>query len=113
MPRIIVALVGAGLLAGAVLWAPAAGRAADPRTLSASDCLSEAQQRQAVSSGKAVTLAAAIRASKRRAPGEVVRAQLCRQGDGSFVYVLTVLARNGKVSRALVDATDGALAGIH
>jgi len=112
MPRIIVALAGAGLLAGAVLWAPAASRAADPRTLSASDCLSEAQQRQAVSSGKAVTLAAAIRASKRRAPGEVVRAQLCRQGEG-FVYVLTVLARNGKVSRALVDATDGALAGVH
>ena len=71
-------------------------------------CLGKEQQRQAVSSGKAVRLAVAIRNSKRRSPGEVVRAQLCQDGN-SLVYVLTVLARNGKVTRTVINAADGAV----
>jgi uncharacterized membrane protein YkoI len=38
--------------------------------------------------------------------GEVVRARLCRQERG-LVYVLTVLAQDGKVTQARVDAADG------
>ena len=38
---------------------------------------------------------------------EVVRARLCDHGKG-LVYVLTVLARDGKVGTASMDAASGA-----
>jgi uncharacterized membrane protein YkoI len=73
-------------------------------------CLNKAEQRAAISQGKAVTLAAAIRAARGSVRGrgarEVVRARLCH-GPNGLVYVLTVLARNGKVTRTTVDASTG------
>lgn len=74
-------------------------------------CLNKEDQREVVSAGKAVGLAMAIRAAKRRTPGEVVKAELCKEPAGALVYVLTVLARSGKVSRTVIDAADGAIAG--
>ncbi|MBI1204021.1 MAG: hypothetical protein GC182_16080 [Rhodopseudomonas sp.] len=72
-------------------------------------CLDKAQQRAAVASHKAVPLAQAIRALRSHGHrAEVVRAELCRRGDG-LVYVLTLLARSGKVTRAEVDAGNGML----
>ena len=56
---------------------------------------------------RAIPLALAIRslhARGRRA--EVVRANLCERG-GRLVYVLTLLPRSGKVTRALIDAGNG------
>ncbi len=85
-----------GLVAMTVLVSPAK---AAPH-----GCLDRAEQRAAVIAHKAVPLAAAIKSLRvhdRRA--EVVRAELCRRGDG-LVYVLTLLAHNGKVTRAVVDA---------
>lgn len=70
-------------------------------------CLSKAEQRAAVAANKAVPLAAAIkslRAHGHRA--EVVRAALCERGE-KLVYMLTLLARSGKVSRATIDAANG------
>jgi uncharacterized membrane protein YkoI len=43
-------------------------------------------------------------------PGTVVQARLCH-GQDSLVYVLTVLARDGKVARIVVDAVKGTLIG--
>ncbi len=43
-------------------------------------------------------------------PGTVVRARLCHGPEG-LVYVLTVLARDGKVARITVDAVKGTLVG--
>jgi hypothetical protein len=60
--------------------------------------------------GKLVPLAAAMRTARARMPGTVVRARLCRGNDG-LVYVLTVLARDGKVARLTVDAVKGTLVG--
>lgn len=79
-------------------------RAADP--VAGSNCLGKDAQSAAVAKGEAVPLAqviATVRAGRRV---EVVRARLCRQ-DNRLVYVLTLLARNGKVSRATVDAANG------
>jgi uncharacterized membrane protein YkoI len=42
--------------------------------------------------------------------GTVVRARLCR-GPAGLVYVLTILARDGKVARLTVDAVKGTLIG--
>jgi uncharacterized membrane protein YkoI len=87
------------------LWAPGVAAAAEK-----SVCLSKAEQRAAIAQGKVVTLAAAIRAARGSVRGrgarEVVRARLCR-GSNGLVYVLTVLARNGKVTRTTVDASTG------
>jgi hypothetical protein len=48
----------------------------------------------------------------RRGPGRrvVVRARLCH-GAAGLVYVLTVLARDGKVARLTVDAASGTVVG--
>lgn len=73
-------------------------------------CLNLRERRAANESGKVIQLAAAMRAAKKRMPGTVVRARLCRGNDG-LVYVLTVLARDGKVAVVTVDAVKGTLLG--
>src|SRR6266850_1474964 len=69
-------------------------------------CLSQEERRAVMAARKAVPLARAMHVVKARIGGEVVKARLCRQERG-LVYVLTVLARDGKVTQARVDATDG------
>lgn len=73
-------------------------------------CLNQRERRTAIQSGKVINLAAAMRAARKRMPGTVVRASLCR-GKQGLVYVLTVLAHDGKVARLTVDAVKGALVG--
>jgi uncharacterized membrane protein YkoI len=80
--------------------------AADPSAAAERKCLTKEQQRAAIQSGKAVRLAVAVRAVKRR--GEVVRARLCEGGKG-LVYMLTVLSRDGKVAHVTIDATSGSV----
>jgi uncharacterized membrane protein YkoI len=79
------------------------------------DCLTTDQQRVAIASGQAVPLAKAIRAVRGRgaarprgAGREVVKARLCREPKG-LVYRLTVLARDGTVTQATVDAATGSV----
>ncbi len=43
-------------------------------------------------------------------PGSVVQARLCHGKEG-LVYVLTILARDGKVARLAVDAAKGTVIG--
>ena len=88
-----------------VLWlAPA--RAAEL----AHDCLDQKERRAESESGSVVRLDVALRAARSKMPGTLVRARLCRSNDGLF-YVLTVLARDGKVARLTVDAVKGTLVG--
>ena len=70
-------------------------------------CLNKEAQREAIASGKAIPLAQAMRAVHRR-PGEVVKARLCQDTKG-LVYLLTLLARDGKVTRATIDASNGSV----
>lgn len=71
-------------------------------------CLDQRERR--AEAGKLIPLAAAMRTARTRMPGTVIRARLCRGNDG-LVYVLTVLARDGKVARLTVDAVKGTLVG--
>ena len=72
-------------------------------------CLTKVEQRAAIAGHKAIRLAEAIRSAHRHGRrGEVLRARLCRRGD-RLDYVLTLLARNGKVTRVTVDAANGEL----
>jgi uncharacterized membrane protein YkoI len=73
-------------------------------------CLTKEEQRAAITNGQAVTLATAIRAARVSVRGrtgkEVVKARLCRE-EGALRYVLTVLSKDGKVTRTSVDANSG------
>ena len=72
-------------------------------------CLTRAEQQVAVDRGQAVPLATAIRAARGHSRGrQVVKAQLCQESE-KLVYVLTVLARDGKVTHARVDAASGGM----
>ena len=94
------------LLIASATAAPAAEAAKEkPRV-----CLSKSEQKAAISNGQAVTLAQAIRSVRGRGGREVVNAQLCREERG-LVYLLTVLARDGKVTHMTVDATSGKVVG--
>jgi len=69
-------------------------------------CLSPEERRAIIGAHRAIPLARAMHVAKAKVPGEVVKARLCRQ-ELRLVYVLTVLARDGKVTQARVDAADG------
>jgi len=70
-------------------------------------CLSADERRAVIAAHRAVPLARAMHVVKANVAGEVLKARLCRQERG-LVYVLTVLAQDGKVTQARVDAADGA-----
>jgi uncharacterized membrane protein YkoI len=90
---------------GLALVSLAPAQAAEPAR-----CLSGEQQRAAIAEGTAVPLAAALQTARRKMPGELVRARLCHE-PGRMVYKLTLLARDGKVRRATIDAASGTLVG--
>ena len=73
-------------------------------------CLNQKERRAETESGKLIRLSTAMHAARRRMPGTVVRALLCHGHDG-LVYVLTVLARDGRVAQITVDAVKGSLVG--
>ena len=70
-------------------------------------CLTPAQRRSVAASGKVVPLSKAIRAARAR-KADVVDAKLCK-GPKGLVYLLTLLAHDGQVTRATVDAASGML----
>jgi uncharacterized membrane protein YkoI len=101
-PRLILCLL-IGLAAGAA-------QAADPPHHA---CLSKAEQRAAVASHRAISLAAAVKAARQHGrKSELLRARLCWRGE-TLVYELTLLSRTGKVRHATVDAENGKLIKAH
>lgn len=74
----------------------------------ATACLGKDQRRDMIATGKVVPLSVARRAVP-AGRGELVRVSLC-QGQSGYVYLLTLVARDGKVTRATVDAGSGKLA---
>jgi uncharacterized membrane protein YkoI len=94
---ILVTLMSACLPAGGALAAEVSG------------CLTKEQRQAVQESGKVVPLAWAKRAVPAH-KGEVVGAKLCQRPNG-LVYLLTLLARDGKVTHVAVDASSGRLAG--
>jgi uncharacterized membrane protein YkoI len=69
-------------------------------------CLSPAERRTAVAGGQALPLEQAQRSLRGDHRGEVINARLCRAGP-QLVYLLTVVARHGKVMRVRIDAKTG------
>jgi hypothetical protein len=79
------------------------------RAAEVSTCLDKEQRQAVQASGKVIPLASAKRAIPAH-KREVVRARLCQRPSG-LVYLLTLLARDGKVTVVAVDASSGRLAG--
>jgi uncharacterized membrane protein YkoI len=73
-------------------------------------CLDQKERRAEEETGHLIRLGAAMHVARSRMPGTVVRVRLCRSKDG-LVFVLTVLAHDGKVARLTVDAVKGTLLG--
>ena len=71
-------------------------------------CLKPEEQRAATAAHKAVPLSRALRTARGRHGGDLVRARLCESAD-RLVYLLTLLSRDGKVTRVTVDAANGRL----
>jgi uncharacterized membrane protein YkoI len=94
------------LFIGGVLMAAAVPVAADEPP----GCFSQEQRRAAIAVHQALPLARVVRTAKVHLGGEIVRARLCGEGKG-LVYVLTLLAHDGKVTRAKLDALSGAYLG--
>ena len=69
-------------------------------------CLSAKERRAAIAKKEALPLPRAVHDVRSQLGGEIVRARLC-EGETGLVYLLTVLAQNGKVTRAAVDALNG------
>jgi uncharacterized membrane protein YkoI len=97
-----------GATLAVALFDVSAVSAAELKTVAqAQQCLTPAQRRTVAASGKVVPLAKAIRAARARKT-DVVDAKLCK-GPKGLVYLLTLLAQDGKVTRATVDAASGLL----
>lgn len=94
-----------------MLFAAVAAAALPPGATGAETrrCLTGEEQRAAIANGKTVPLATAIHALH-HLPKDVIKAQLCQEPD-RLIYLLTLLGRDGKVKRAVVDATNGAVVG--
>ena len=89
--------------------APAAAMQAGPHQAGPGEgCFNRQEQRGFVLQGRAIRLGFALRAIRAQDGDELLRAELCRNSSG-LVYVLTILSRSGKVSRAVVDARTGAV----
>jgi uncharacterized membrane protein YkoI len=73
-------------------------------------CLDQMERHAEIEGGHVVRLDTALRAVRSKMAGTLVRARLCHGNDG-LVYVLTVLARDGRVARLTVDAVKGSLVG--
>ena len=73
-------------------------------------CLTKEERRAALDGGQLMKVGTVIHAVKGRSNREVIRVRLCRSPKG-LVYVLTLLGRDGKVTRATVDATSGVVVG--
>lgn len=73
-------------------------------------CLSDAELREEVAAKRALPQAQALRLARGAVAADPVRARLCRR-DGVLVYVITALAKDGKVTRLTLDAASGKVLG--
>ena len=93
-------MITCGLSAIALL-APVGGASAQ------TDCLTAEEARDVAQTRRVITPERAARIARTSYPGhDVLRALLCRENNG-YVYVVTVLTRDGRVIRTRVDANSG------
>ena len=96
-------LVGVALL-GFLTTARAAG------PIVAQPCLSPREMQDSVAANRVVAPALAVGAARRAVPGaDLLRVTLCRDRD-AFIYVISVLRKDGRVVHVVVDGPTGRVA---
>ncbi|MGE0564702.1 MAG: hypothetical protein AB7O50_09330 [Pseudolabrys sp.] len=98
------ARIAALLIAGLALLAPGQAAAADRGV---DGCLAKEERRVARASGRALRLSE-VRTKLNIRRSDIINVRLCESPAG-LVYLLTLLPRNGKVSRVTVEAATGAV----
>lgn len=94
----LLAIFGAAILALAIPSARAGE--AEP------DCLTDAEVRDVVTNRVVIPQIQALRAARSTIGGDAIRASLCRI-DGRLIYVITMLARDGKLERVRITGETG------
>ena len=83
-------------------------RAASP--LVAQPCMSPREMRDAVAAHRLIAPALAVGAARRAVPGaDLLRVTLCGEG-GAFIYVISVLRKDGRVVHVVIDGPTGKVA---
>ena len=78
----------------------------------AQPCLSAREMQEAAAANRVVTPALAVGAPRRAVPGaDMLRATLCRDGE-AFVYVISVLRKDGRVVHVVIDGPSGKVAAV-
>ena len=78
----------------------------------AQPCLSGREMRDIVGTDRVVSPALAVAAARRAVPGaDILRAAVCRDRD-IFIYVITVLRKDGRVVHVVVDGPSGKVAAV-
>lgn len=78
----------------------------------AQPCLSLREMHDVVAAGRVVAPALAVGAARRAVPGgDMLRAGLCRAGE-IFIYVISVLRKDGRVVHVVVDGPTGKVAAV-
>lgn len=74
-------------------------------------CLTAEEMHGAVNANEAVAPALAHRHAREAAQGDILRMRLCRE-DGVLMYQITVLKRDGRVSRVTIEAVSGKVSAV-
>ena len=70
------------------------------------DCLNEAEVREVVTNRVVIPQIQALRLARTTTGGDAIRASLCRM-DGGLIYIITMLARDGKLERVRIKGETG------
>lgn len=70
------------------------------------DCLNEAEVREVVTNRVVIPQIQALRLARSTIGGDAIRASLCR-ADGGLIYIITMLARDGKLERIRIKGETG------
>jgi uncharacterized membrane protein YkoI len=98
-------------LAGVALLALAGDGRADLR-ITSRPCFSQREMQEAVASNRVVAPSLAVGAARRAVPGaDMLKALLCSDGQ-VYLYVISVLQKDGRVVHVVVDGPSGKVAAV-
>jgi hypothetical protein len=104
---VLATLAGAGWAATVVEPPPAPKRSVvETEPVPKRACLSQSETREVVAARKLFAPFSALRTAAARGHGETIGVRLCRLNE-ELIYEVTVLRRDGRVVKVVIDAVSG------